>query len=358
MSGYQTSMIPRVFCQLCIALFFFSVAGAQVSDSTGKVTDSRDSYGLFENDEPIEISLRFNLTTYLRKKPKDDFLKARIVFNPGKPDSLSRDVRLKTRGEFRYRECSMAPIELNFKKVDFGYSDLNKISKLKLVTQCSFSSNDETYLLKEYLVYKLFNALTDTSFRVRLIKIAYIDSEGKRKTLNQWGFFIEPVEMLAERTNCLEIKINNLTQKHIFPFIIDRLALFNYMAGNYDWSIPGRHNVKVLKPIDKPMNQYGIAVPYDFDWSGIVNASYARPVETTGLNSVRERLFLGICRKKEVFEHQVALLTGKKAEFYNIINDFDYISRREKDDIIDFLDTFFDQRRNIVTHLQNSCKNF
>lgn len=351
-------MIPRIFCQLCVALLFCSAAGGQVPDSTVKNMADRESYGLFENEEPIEITLKYDLTTYLRKKPKDDYLKARIIFNPGKPDSLGRDVRLKTRGEFRYRECTMAPIELNFKKVDFGYSDLNNIGKLKLVTQCSFSSNDETYLLKEYLVYKLFNAITDTSFRVRLLKITFIDTEGKRRPLNQWGFFIEPLDMLTERTNCIEIKADKLTQKHIFPFIIDRLALFNYMAGNYDWSVPGQHNVKIIKPNGMPLNQYGIAIPYDFDWSGIVNASYARPVETTGLNSVRERLFLGVCREKEVFEKQVALLSGKKPEFYRIINDFEYITRREKDDIINFLETFFNQSRNVVIHLQNSCKNF
>lgn len=351
-------MITRIFYLLCIALLGFSVAGAQVPDSTVKNQGSPVSYGLFENEEPVEVTLTYDLVTYLRKKPKDEYLKARIVFNPGKPDSVTGQIRLKTRGEFRYRECTMAPIELNFKKVDFGYSDLNSIEKIKLVTQCSFSSNDETYLLKEYLVYKLFNALTDTSFRVRLLKIKYIDSEGRRKPLDQWGFFIEPLEMLAERTNCIEIQTNNLTQKHIFPFIIDRLALFNYMAGNYDWSIPGQHNVKIIKPNGMPMNQYGIAVPYDFDWSGIVNASYARPVETTGLNSVRERLFLGICREKEVFEHQIALLAGKRTEFYRIINEFDYITEREKKDIIQFLDTFFDQSRNVVIQIQNSCKKF
>lgn len=351
-------MILRIFFQLCIALFFCSVAGAQGPDSTLKKMDNMVSYGLFESEEPIEITLKYDLTTYLRKKPKDEYMKATIVFNPGKPDSLARDIRLMTRGEFRYKNCTMAPIELNFKKVDFGYSDLNSIGKLKLVTQCSFSSNDETYLLKEYLVYKLYNALTDTSFRVRLLKIKYIDSEGKRKPLNQWGFFIEPLEMITERTNCLEIKLDKLTQKHIFPFIIDRLALFNYMAGNYDWSIPGQHNVKIIKPNGIPTNQYGIAIPYDFDWSGIVNAPYARPIESTGLNNVRERLFLGVCRDKKVFENQVALLSGKKPEFYRIINDFEYITRREKDDIIHFLDTFFDQSRNVVTQLQNSCKNF
>ncbi len=319
------------------------------------------SFGLFENEEVLEITLRFDVTTYLRKKPIEEFLKADLIINPGKPDSISKKIRLKTRGEFRRRYCGMAPIELNFKKVDFGYSDLDSIDKLKLVTQCSFGLNDESYLLKEYLVYKLFNAVTDTSFRVRLLRVNYIDNVRGRKPMSQWGIFIEPVEMLAERTNTIQVKTATLNQKHINPFIMDRMALFNYMAGNYDWSIPGQHNVKVFKPVST-MGQFGIAIPYDFDWTGIVNASYALPVEETGLKSVRDRLYLGICRSPQVFERQLNLLNSKKDEFYGIINEFPHLKPREKQDITGYLDTFFDQLKgnhnNIISAIRNSCKNF
>lgn len=357
-------MLRFILLSISISIFSVHQTRARVNQ------DSQDSiiftgnknYGLFENDDLIELSLRFDVTTYLRKKPADDFLKAEMVLNSGKPDSLVRQVRLKTRGEFRRKYCSMAPIELNFKKVDFGYADLDSIDKLKLVTQCSFGVNDENYLLKEYLVYKLFNAVTDTSFRVRLLRVTYIDTEKERKPMVQWGFFIEPVEMIEKRTNTIQIKTASLNQKHIFPFVMDRLALFNFMAGNYDWSIPGQHNVKVFKPEDQPLNQYGIAIPYDFDWSGIVNASYALPVETTGIKSVRDRLFLGICREPEVFDRHLHMLEAKKSEFYRIINEFPYLKQRDKDDITGFLETFFVQLKgnhnNIISYLRNSCKNF
>jgi hypothetical protein len=255
-----------------------------------------------------------------------------------------------------------APIELNFKKAKFGYSDLNKISKLKMVPQCSSGKDKEDYILREYLAYKLFSVLTDTSFRVRLINVNYIDTEKKRKPLKQFAFFIEPVEMLTARTNCIQIKSTTLNQKSIVPGIMDRLAIFNFMIGNYDWSVPGQHNVQIIKSLNIDPYGLGIAIPHDFDWTGLVNAAYAIPAENVGTENVRERLFVGVCRKKEVFERDLDLFLAKKDDFYKVINDFPYITQKVKKDLISYLDGFFNQidgRRDVILYnLMNSCKNF
>jgi len=307
----------------------------------------------------MEITLRFDLSTYWRTKPKNDYLKANITFHSGKTDSVSRDIRLRTRGEFRNQNCFFAPITLNLNKVDFGYSDLNKISKLKLVPECRTGGENTNYILKEYLIYKLFNVLTDTSFRVRLLTINYVDTERERKPISQYGFFIEPLDMLTARTNTVEVKSVSLTQRNIIPWIMDRLAIFNYMVGNYDYSIPGQHNVRVIKPLVIDPVGLGIAVPYDFDWTGFVNASYAIPAENVGVETIRERKFQGICRSREVYKKTLELFAEKKEEFYRIINEFPYLDKREKRDLTLYLDGFFDQlsgKSYLIDVLLNTCK--
>lgn len=359
--------MKSLFFQISILILFFlflPVSG-QVSDTLAKAVpadSSLTSFGLFEKDDLLEMTLRFNIGSYLRYKVKKESMKADFILNPGKPDSLSRKIKLKTRGTFRNAHCVYAPIELNFKSSDFGYSDLDKLDKVKLVNQCSSGPDDENFLLREYLVYKLFNVLTDTSLRVRLFRINYIDSEKKKKAFTHYGFLIEPVGMLAQRTNTIQVKTTSLTQKHIFQQSMDRLAIFNYMIGNFDWSVPGQHNVEVLKSASDLNSQTGIIIPYDFDWSGIVNATYAIPAEETGVNSVRERLFLGICRNKEVFWNDLDVFIADKDRFYNVINSFPYLKERDKADITHFLDGFYDQlkgnRSVILQILQSSCKNF
>ncbi len=354
--------------------FFFQVTGVTflVSLLTGlnnyalaqtAIPDSsQKSFRLFEEKNLIEISLRFDLSTYFRTKPQKDYLKANITFHLSKTDSINKDIRLRTRGIFRNKYCVYPPIELNFKKANFGYTDLNRISKIKLVPPCSSDKENEDYVLREYLTYKLFNVLTDTSFRVRLLSVNYIDTKKKRKPIRKYGFFIEPVEMLTARTNSIQIKSRTLNQKSIVPKVMDRLAIFNYMIGNYDWAVPHQHNILIIKPMVFDTLGLGIAIPYDFDWTGLVNADYAIPAEIVGTQTVRERIFLGVCRSKEVYQKDLEIFLNKKEEFYKVINEFPYLNQGVKKDMTGYLNGFFEKiegRRNLILEiLINSCKNF
>jgi hypothetical protein len=355
-------MKRTVFLRFPIATVLILLLAAQINNSFAQtpVSDTlKKSFRLFKDDKIVDISLKFDLATYFRSKPQKDYIDANITIHLSKTDSVTRDIRLRTRGVFRNQYCTFAPIELNFKKTDFGYSDLNNISKLKLQPQCGSGKDKEEYVIREYLAYKLFNALTDTSFRVRLLTVTYLDSKKDRKPIKQYGFFIEPAEMLAKRTGSLLIKAQNLTQKSIIPAVMDRLAIFNYMIGNYDWSLPGQHNILVIK--SQVIDPYGrgIAIPHDFDWTGLVNATYAIPAENMGTSSVRERIFGGVCRTKETYMKTLDLFSSKKTEFYRIINEFPYLSNGAKKDMIRYLNEFFDQlegRRDLILYtLMNSC---
>jgi hypothetical protein len=352
-----------LFLVFIMSLSIQSLAG-QIVDSlpaTWAADTSDKSFRLFEDEMPLEITLQLDLSTYLRNKPKEVYIKANITFYKSKTDSVSRNIKLKTRGIFRNQYCTFSPIELNLKKADFGYSDLDKITKLKLVPECKFGSENASYVLREYLVYKLFNVFTDTSFRVRLLNINYVDTEKKRKPIRRYGFFIEPMEGLAERLNCVQINSLNLNQKSIYPRLMDRIAIFNYMIGNYDWAVPGQHNIKVLKSLTDASGSYLIALPHDFDWTGLVNPDYAIPAENIGTKTVRERIFEGVCRTKETYQKDLRTFVIKKDELYKEINDFPYLSKSEKKDMTGYLDEFYFQlseRIDLPLILSQSCKRF
>ena len=334
----------------------YTLAQTAIPDSLIK------SFRLFEDDKLIEITMRFDLSAYFRTKPRKNYLTANLTFHLSKTDSINKDIRLRTRGVFRNQYCFYPPIELNFNKAHFGYTDLNSISKIKLVPPCSWDKENEGYVLREYLAYKLFNVLTDTSFRVRLLTVNYIDTKNKRKPIKQYGFFIEPVNKLTARINSIQIKSRTLNQKSIVPYVMDRLAIFNYMIGNYDWAVPGQHNVLIIKPLVYEALGLGIAIPYDFDWTGLVNADYAVPAETVGTQNVRQRIFLGVCRSEEIYQKDLLVFLKKKEEFYKVINEFPYLNQGEKKDMTGYLNGFFDMlegRRDLILEtLMNSCKNF
>ena len=68
---------------------------------------------------------------------------------------------------------------------------MSTLGKLKLVVGCGATNDDEQLIIKEYLAYKMYNMLTEKSFRVRLVKIKYDDTKGKIKSYSQYGFLLE-----------------------------------------------------------------------------------------------------------------------------------------------------------------------
>jgi hypothetical protein len=354
----------RKFICLQLILGIFTVQHVfsqdETTDSLYSVTDTlQKDFGLFTHNDVLDLSLWFNITQYTNKKPKEEYLNAILTYYISKDDSINKEVRLKSRGEFRNGYCDFPPIVLNFKKTDFAKKDLSKLEKVKLVTHCQ--TRNEEYLFREYLVYRLYNVLTDNSFRVRLLRITYHNTYKAKKPIQTYGFFIEPVDILAERLNYTPVEAVNLGQKNILPEMMDRMAIFNYMIGNTDWSVPNQHNCKILSQHFSDRPELGAIVPYDFDYSGLVNAEYAVPYEGLGINSVRERIYQGLCRSEEDFLKTLKEFSDKKEEFYRVLREFDLLDEKQKKDMILYLDGFyklFDNRNSIVNELLHSCKEY
>ncbi len=349
-----------MYFQVFLIAFSFLPAFGQ-NDSVNMefaAVDTLSDFGLFTNEDPLELDLRFDITHYTRKKPKEEYLKAILTYHINDKDSVNREIRLKSRGEFRNGYCSFPPIVVNFKKGGFKKEDLKDIEKMKLVTHCM--SGNEQNLLKEFLIYKLYNVLTDSSFRVRLLKINYINTYKKSKPIRSYGFFIEPVSILSDRIKCTPVEALNLNQRNILPEYMDRVAIFNYMIGNTDWSVPNLHNVRVFTVPGSANPSLGLVIPYDFDYSGLVNAHYAVPAEGLKITSVRDRIYLGLCREPEEFARAIRQFADKKEEFYKVIREFQYLDDKTKKGILKYIDEFysgFDNKNTIVSEFERECKN-
>ncbi len=118
----------------------------------------------------------------------------------------------------------------------------------------------------------------------------------------------------------------------------------------------------MLKPLIFDTSNLAAAVPYDFDFTGLVNAGYAIPEDKiTGTTSIRERIFLGVCRSREVYSKDLEEFLEHKEDFYRIINEFQYLTAKQKKDMTFYLDEFFDQctgKQTILDVFLNSCKHF
>ena len=88
-------MRKKIFFQVCLVTFLISPVFSQ-NDNTGVQSSAKvskhKSFGLFEDDKLLEITLRFDMKTYIRAKPKEDYLKAEITFHLSKTDSINENI--------------------------------------------------------------------------------------------------------------------------------------------------------------------------------------------------------------------------------------------------------------------------
>jgi len=314
---------------------------------------------LFEAESPLECSLTFDLRKLNREKNQELEQEAIMICNRDDSVILEKKIRIRARGISRKQICYLPPIRLNLEDSVKKSGGFKKHKSIKLVTHCELSKMYQEYVLKEYLIYKLYNLLTEESFRVRLMNVRYIDTGRKNpKEYPGYGFVIEDIDVVAKRNDAFEIEVNTVNQEHLDRDAMRRVAIFQFMIGNTDWSVPGLHNLKLLRSNDFQKTA-PIPVPYDFDMSGFVNASYALTNPLFPISHVRERYFRGICGTLEEFKEALQEFYDIKDAVYQTILEFEYIQEKTRTDLIRYIDEFYEiieSDKNIHYRMLNSCK--
>lgn len=312
------------------------VLNISVASGQPVITDN----AFFEEDALMTIDLSTDLKKITSEKKLNQYQPATVTFHFPDSSSVTEEIRLSARGEFRRKNCYVPSMWFDFKKQ--AASKLSPLKRLKLVCGCGLGAENERLVLKEYLVYKIYNLLTDMSFRVRLLRINYTDTRGKIKPYSQYAFFIEDVDEMAKRNKCYEVeKITFITEK------TDRrqmtlVALFQYMIGNTDWAVPNYHNIKLMRPKGDSVS-HPYTIPYDFDFCGLVNASYAAPQEELGTSSVKERVYRGFRRSLEELQTALAIFRNKREAIKNLVMNFELLNFRNRQDMMGYIDEFYDQ---------------
>jgi len=338
-----------------------SIDSLKISSSLEEVSDTVPDIDFFGTDTPLKISLKYDISSFVRNKLEAEYLDAELLINYDNFAPIIKKIRIKARGNFRRGECAFPPIFLNFKTDSITNTELAGMQKIKIVTNCSPSEKSENYIFKEYLAYKLYNILSDNSFRVRLLDITFIDTGKKKKNYQQHGFIIEPVELVAKRTNSVLVNAIFVKGPNIVSEDADRVALFQYMIGNTDWRFKGGHNMKYMKSLDVVTDKV-IPVPYDFDFSGFVNTSYSAPQEwTNGISDVRQREYLGYCRDdEEDYLKTISLFNEKKEKIEETIANYNFLAEKDKKILGDFVHGFYkaiSQPQKFIPTLKRECRN-
>jgi len=330
---YDTVKYPR------IALIGFAILAG--FNGLGIAQNSVADLEFFGGSDAIITCKLSSDFKFLRKgKYRTKYQPATLTIYFNEKDSAVIDVKIKARAVTRRKICYFPPIKIKFKKDYFQGSSVGEFNKLKLVTHCKEQPAFTQRLIEEYLIYQAYQLLSNYSYRVRLLKINYIDTGSNSDPGWNYAFLIEDIDQLAQRNNSIEIETKNLHMEYTNRFISTLMPTFQYMIGNTDWSVPALHNIKLIK-VNDPLAPNPIPIPYDFDYSGLVDAPYAIHSEHLNLENITDRLYRGFCRTEDEFHQVFKIFLEKKDEILSLFQENKLLDKQTIHNDIEYLEEFF-----------------
>ncbi|MFN4000120.1 hypothetical protein [Algoriphagus sp.] len=295
--------------------------------------------GLFDSEEILEITLKGDVRAlFANTKGEAEYFGFTLGYSDNYRNPNSIPLRVKTRGHFR-REmniCDYPPLLLNFAKENVANTIFSSQDKVKLVMPC----RGEKYVMREYLTYKIYNQLTPNSFKVRLVRLTVLNETDSGKSYEPFlGFLIEEEEQMAQRVKMASLDKDLVKPESVVKDDFLRMAVFQYLIGNTDWSVQYRQNIKLISSSE---GTDLIAVPYDFDHAGIVRAPYAKPAPELKLATITDRRYRGYCiDDMRIFEKTFEEFKAKKEAIYALYSESELLDDKYIKSTIKFLDGFY-----------------
>lgn len=303
----------------------------------------------------IETDIKALLRADRSKNPDPDYQAATLRYTDAEGRYHVREIEVRPRGNMRRQICSLPPLKIRFAKSDLKDEDLLPYRGLKLVERCHAPEWYNEFVLEEYLTYRLYNVITEESFRVQLADIRVVDNRAKSEEIQSYGFIIEPEDELADRLAGRTLEPRIVSPRALDTSAFDRMALFQFMIGNTDWHVYNLHNLSLLA-LDK--YRLPVAIPYDFDYCGLINTPYAAPHENKPIRTVRERYYMGMCRPEARYQEVVDDFLRKESELFALVDEMPYLSISYRQRYREYLESFFEIVREpkfVKQHIERSC---
>jgi len=299
---------------------------------------------LFQDDAALRVEITAPFARLIDERPKDEEFQGSFSFTDTDGSRVELDLQIRARGNFRHFNCDTPPLYLNFKRSQVEGTLFDQQNKLKMVVHCKDSARYQQALLKEFLAYRMLNALTDQSFRVRLLDVTYVDSEDRRPRMVRNAFLIEHVDRLGDRLGRQQLNIFPDNVQAIQADHLNLTSVFQYLLGNTDFSpVLGSedeccHNYELFGEEGAPL----LAIPYDFDMSGFVNAPYARPESGLGIDNVKQRLYQGFCENNNHIEASISEFLQARDTLYTLTENLQEMAPTVRGLVADYMDKFYE----------------
>ena len=327
--------------------------------------DAVQKLPLFASEAVLSMRIEGPLSTMLDERSNTAYYDGKLSYVDDAGLTHPLDLKFRTRGNKRRDPeiCRFPPVRLNFQKKQVAGTIFEGQDKLKLVAPCNAKVDKyEQYVLLEYLAYKILQLHTPYAFRARLVQITWVDADDDNKSYDKIGFVIEHKNEMSARLG-MELVETMEKAKHsdLNRTQAGIATLFQYMIANTDFSlvasVPGEeccHNSILLSAESGEL----IPIPYDFDWSGLINAPYATPNPRFKVRSVTMRVWRGHCSVTPGINETIALYQEQRENVFALINNQSGLSESTRKRAVKFLTRFYEDisdPRKVQRNLNTPC---
>ena len=306
---------------LCLLYFFpFLMAHGQVA------TNSLFTQMLNHPEASLYILTDFNALHEDRNQDID--FDGYVITSSKLGIHFTGNASINVRGKFRRKICEFPPLKLKFSNRHLQELGYDKLNEIKLVTHCTEDYTlGEPNLVFEYGAYLLFQALQPNGFRAAWLNITYDDARNREETINTVGLAIEDKEEMAQKNQmevceCQGVAFQKMNQQNV-----ELVSIFQFLIGNADWDIKMLRNVELFT---YPNTGEIFVFPYDFDFSGFVNPSYAIPNTDYGHESIKDRVYLGPNLGIQEVKNIADYISSKEEQLYEIIENLPLVKKADK----------------------------
>jgi hypothetical protein len=298
---------------------------------------------LFTSDAPLAVTFTANWDR-LRgdKSDTSPYRAATMSYTGDDGKAVTIPMKVKTHGIWRLKHCNLPPLRLNFSNKETKHSAFHDLQKPKMVSVCKDNDTYEQLLLREMQLYRVYQAVTPVSHRVRLLRVSYADSATGKAETTRYAFVFEDPNEMADRLRGKLTKIKGATAGDFDADALATTFMFEYFIGNLDFSFNGVHNAEtVLKSDGSP----ALPVAYDFDFSGAVDAPYASVDPQFRTRRVVDRLFRGYCAILPSYPAAISLFQARKDRIYALYHDAtgSLLAPGTVKETLEYYDKFYDE---------------
>jgi len=339
--------VYRLICWLPLAFITPALAAQALQSDKSDSVKVHKAGKLFRARDPVVMWLQADFKTVFKDRDtttgKEKRYPATLRFLSEKGDTTNLDVQLATRGSFRLQRerggCDFPPLKVYFDKEKTKGTLFGGEGSLKLATHCKNGDRYTQNTLVEYAIYGMYNQLTPVSLKPRLATVTWIDPKDPKFTVTRPAFWLEDVDELAKELRGKVIMQKGGQSDEMEPRQMAITDIFQYMIANTDMSLSALHNYRIIQT-DSSLQYYPMA--YDFDFSGLVDAPYARPDYRLPIKRTTDRLFRGnSCHPPALMNDVVGLFKARKDSIYETLKGIGGLTPDRYKEASTFLDEFY-----------------